>query len=292
LEATGTTEARHFQTSLETTFTNLFERHLQATGLSVDMDMESSRTAVIQKYGLTKNHELFLELPFLSFSGGFLDAFVQGYHDTLGLPNGGRNTVDNGRFSFEILNNGTSIYSVKQTAFRPGDITIGQKIRVYEESPGFPAIAVRTSVKLPTGSRTHGTGSGEADFGFSLLAEKNLHRFHLYSQIGFSLLGTHDDLKDFQKKGLFLMSHALEFNLCKPLSIVAQMDYVSNIFKNTYLKEVSEPVLDLTVGFTGETEVKKVFFDKIFYRAGFMEDLTGSGPSVDFTTFFQAGIKY
>lgn len=292
LESTQTTTARHFQTSLETTFTNLFERHLRTTGLSVDMDMESSRTAIIQKYGLFKNHELTLEIPFFSTSGGFMDAFVQGYHNTFGLPNSGREFVRNGRYSFEVLSNGVSIYSPQQTPFRAGDITVGQKIRVYDESQFLPALAIRTSIKLPTGSPSYGTGSGKVDVSFSLLAEKSIRRFHLYSQVGFSVLGRQDELEDFQKRGTIYFSQAVEFNLVSWLSLVAQIDFVSPLLKNTNLPEVSEPALDLTIGFTGEAPIKNMFFDKVFYKAAFMEDPTGSGPATDFTAFFQTGIRY
>ncbi len=255
------------------------------------MDMELERTVLRFSYGITHHFEVGLELPFLSFSGGFLDSFVQGFHNTFGFPNGGRNLVSNGRFSYRVTRDGATLYQVRSSPFQPSDLVLTQKLSILDETIGVPAMTARTSIKLPTGSTSDGTGSGRPDFGFSLLAEKSYKRLHSYSQIGFLVLGGDEKLSPILRKGASLFSQAFEFNLLEHLSFVGQVDVVSSIFKHSTIAEVSEAAVDLTFGFTGMVPLKDSCH-QIFYRASFTEDPTGSGPSVDFTTLFNVGIEY
>ena len=236
---------------------------------------------------------------FFSFSGGFLDSFIQGYHDTFGFPNAGRENVDNGRFSYRITQDGAALYAVDQATLRLSDIVLTQKLRFFDESKRFPAISLAGSVKLPTGSRNEGTGSGRPDAGLSLLAEKSTKRFHSYTQIGFLALGGHADLNPILKNGSFTFGQALELNLFEYLSFVGQVSGQSSIFSRTELPELSKIALDLTFGFTGEVPLDKrinpstkLRVNKIRYLFGFTEDPTSSGPSVDFSLFFNVGMEY
>lgn len=296
LERASTLPKGHFSTSVETTFSNIFERSLPLTGTTVDMDMELVRTAFRFSYGITNHLEAGLELPFLSSSGGFLDSFVQGFHNTFGFPNGGRGLVKNGRFSYRVTRDGTTLYQVNPSTFQPSDLVLTQKLSILDETKGVPAITARTSLKLPTGSTSDGTGSGRPDFGFSLLAEKSYKRLHSYSQIGFLILGGDEQLSPIIRKGASLFSQAFEFNLFEHLSFVGQVDFVSSIFKHSAIAGLSEAAVDLTFGFTGRIPLRRVPLKsashQIFYRASFTEDPTGSGPSVDFTTLFNVGVEY
>lgn len=291
LEKTTPTPKGEFVLSLETTFSNLFERNIPATGTGVDMDMELVRTAFKTNYGLFKNMTLGMELPFLSFSGGFLDSFIQGYHNAFGFPNAGRQNVDNGRFSYQLFEDGVSFYQTDQAVFRLGDVVLSQKLKVIDERKKIPAVALKTSLKIPTGSLTQGTGSHRPDFGLSLLFEKSHKRLHGFTQIGFLALGGDSRLRPILTKGGAFFSQALEFNLFEHLSLVSQIDFVSSLFKNTDITELNQEVFDLTFGFTGEVETKK-YFKKIFYKASFTEDPLSRGPSIDFTLFFDVGVCY
>ncbi|MBI4411626.1 MAG: DUF3187 family protein [Deltaproteobacteria bacterium] len=288
-----------FSTSIETTFANLFERRPRAAGIGIDLDMELLRTAVNFSYGLTDHLELGFQLPFLSFSGGFLDSFIQGYHDTFGFPNGGRSNVDNGRFSYRVTQNGAALYQVDQATFRLSDMVLIQKLRLFDESKGFPAVSLKNSIKLPTGSRIQGTGSGRPDLAVSLLAEKSVKRLHSYTQMGFLALGGHADLNPILKNGSFTFGQAFEFNVFEHLSFIGQVSGQSSLFSRTELPELSKIVLDLTFGFTGEAMLNrrinpstKLRVNKIKYLFGFTEDATSEGPSVDFSLFFNVGMEY
>ncbi len=291
LERTETLPQGKSSSSIDFSFSNLFERHIQAVGVGLDLDMELARTALRTHYGLTDRIEIGVELPFLSFSAGFLDSFIQGYHNAFGFPNAGRQKVDQGRFSYRATNNGAVLYRVDQSSFGLSDLVLHQKFKLFDETKTIPAFAIRTSLKLPTGSRSEGTGSGEVDMGFTLLAEKSYKRLHSYSQIGFLALGVHDDLSLIQKKGGFVFGESVEFNLFEHLSMLVQIDLISPLFQNVQISELSDPAVDLTICFTGERFVRRGL-NKVFYRAALMEDVTSTGPSVDFTLFFNLGMVY
>lgn len=281
----------HFDFAIETNFSNLFEFMPRNTGVGLDLDMELVRTAIKIGYGVTKNNSVGIQIPFITMQGGVLDSFIQGYHKAFGFPNAGRDRVANGRFGYQVTNNGTILYQVNQEAFGLGDLVLWDKLKVFDETKWIPAIAVKGSLKIPTGRRSQGTGSGNPDFAFSVFAEKSYKRIHSYSQIGLSLLGSHPNLDPFLVNGATVFGEALEFNLTEHHSVVAQVWGNSPIFKNTGIEDLSSATFDLTVGFSGAYPIKKIL-RKIHYQFGFAEDALSLGPSVDFTLYFNLGVEY
>ncbi|MDO8519202.1 MAG: DUF3187 family protein [Deltaproteobacteria bacterium] len=291
LEKTETLPIRHYSSSVEFGLSNLFERRRRVSGTGIDLDMELYRTEFSLHYGLTHNYEIGLDMPFISFSGGFLDPIIQAYHNAFGLPNAGRNRVEDNRFSYLITQNGSVLYEVDRSGFGPGDLVLYQKIKIREEGKFWPALAVKALIKLPTGSPTEGTGSGNADSALSLLGDKSWGRFHTTTQIGVAVLGDHERLKSIQKSGAVHFGQAFGFNLSNNLSLVAQITGNTPYFENVTIPELSDPVLDLTFGLSGEKNLQNSF-RKIRYAVAFTEDPLTFGPSVDFTLTLKAGLEF
>ncbi|MDO8519655.1 MAG: DUF3187 family protein, partial [Deltaproteobacteria bacterium] len=291
LETPATLPMHRISSSIDFSLSNMFERRRRLTGTGIDLDMELYRTGLSFHYGVLNNYEIGLELPFLSFSAGFLDSFIQGYHNAFGVPNAGRQRVDNNRFSYLITQNGATIYQVSQADFGMGDLIFYQKAKLMDEKKMLPELAAKALIKLPTGSPTAGTGSGAADFSFSLLGEKSWKRWHSTTQLGFDILGKHKILSALQRTSAFHFGQAIEFNLRNHLSLVAQITGNTSFFKNVTIPELSQPILDLTIGVSGEILPKKTF-RKIKYEVAFTEDPLTTGPSVDFAILLKAGIEY
>lgn len=291
LEGTLTLPKKRLKASLETNFSNLFERRPSVTGTGIDLDMELLRTSFNFRYGIIENLELGLELPFLSFSGGFMDSFIQGYHQAFGFPNAGRDRVPNGRFNYQITQNGGSLFQADQSDFGLSDLSLFQKFKFMDESKSIPGIAFKSALKIPSGNSGEATGSGRVDFAFSLLAEKSFKRLHGYTQLGLMALGGHGTLDPILRKAAFFFAQAFEFNVTEHMSFVGQINGNTSLFKNVTIPELSRAVFDLTFGFTGQFPLKGIF-KTINYQAAFTEDPAGFGPSVDFTLFFKAGVEY
>lgn len=291
LEKPQTLHKHQWSFELENNFSNLFEWNLQPTGVGIDLDMELVRTALRAKVGLTDYDEIGLELPFISFFSGFLDAFIQGFHNTLGLPNAGRDRVDKDRFSYRLTQDGNTLYKVRAQSMELSDLVLWNKLQVFDETTWIPVLSVQTALKLPTGRAIAGSGSGYVDFGLNLLAQKNFKRIHSYTLLGFMALGGHEQIGQLIKNGAFTFGQALELNLFERASLITQISGNTSVFKNVTLPELTGPVMDLTVGFTGNFPLQgkiKTFY----YHAGFVEDVLSEGPSVDFTVFTNVGITY
>ena len=138
----------------------------RAGGERVVMDGETYRQALSLRQGLGYGWEYFLEIPTVAHSAGVFDGFIEGWHDTFGLPQGERDEAPRDRLSFLYTDSGGTRADVSRDVLSLGDASLGVG-HALASSP-FPndGMAVRAMVKLPTGSPGSLTGSG----GFSASA--------------------------------------------------------------------------------------------------------------------------
>ncbi|MBU0504701.1 DUF3187 family protein [bacterium] len=274
-----------------TAFSNIFE-YSPLTNTLLNIDMEVWRTAFNFKYGITDEIDVMVEMPFITNSGGFLDGFVQWYHNLFGLPNGGRELVSNNDYHYEITQNGTSLINYPKTVFGFSDITLRVKY-LFSDRISLPIkVAWTCYFKIPTGRFSRGLSSGQVDAGFSFLAEKRIKRFHFVTQLGLVVLGMSEDLAAIQKRGLFVFGQSIEFQILNNLSAIIQLTGNTAGFKNVDAGELTGTVADLNVGLAGSFDLKKGWFDTFFYQWSFSEDVLSRGPSVDFSVLFLAGVRY
>jgi len=98
-----------------------------------------------------------------------------------------------------------------------GDNWFGARYRFHEQSARIPSLGISYNVKVPTASLAKGLGSGYVDHAFTLLASKDLGKFHLDSNLVGTLAGA---ANGFQSTGL--VSLACWRPLTKRLSIVSE----------------------------------------------------------------------
>ncbi|MEZ4484627.1 MAG: transporter [Syntrophotaleaceae bacterium] len=70
-----------------------------------------------------------------------------------------------------------------------GDLTIGLKVRLWQESLRIPALALRLAAKLPNADDEDDFGTDEADIFIDLLATRNFPLFSTYANLGLAILG-------------------------------------------------------------------------------------------------------
>lgn len=290
IESTQTLKNQQFETTLETAFSNIFEFEPAAASTSMRIDMEQWRTALTMGYGVRKNLDLKLEIPFISSSAGFLDGFVQGYHGLFGFPNGGRDLVPNYEYRFQLTHNGTALANHQASPFGPSDMIVRGKYLFPFDWP--VKIAVVPALKIPTGKITGGLSSGHFDLGATVLIEKNLKRFHFVSQLGGAWVSGHNNMETILKKYLVQFGQSAEWQIADGVSLIAQLTGNTSLFKDVSADELTKIVLDLNIGFAGTFPIKHPYFDEFYYQFSFGEDVMGYGPSVDFTTLFLVGVRY
>jgi hypothetical protein len=292
LESPQTLNRHEFASELQTTFSNLYEVSLIGN-TRMTLDMELWRTVFVQEYGVTDNLDVRFELPFLTNSGGFIDSFVQSYHRFFGFPNGGRNRTANDQYRFTLSQGGRTLFDHAASPFGLSDLTLRAKWMIPKTllNPPFK-LAVAPSVKIPTGRVTKGLSSGRFDFGLGVLAEKAFGRFHLVSQAGLVILGGHETIGALVNRAFVQFGQSVEFQIMDGWSAVLQLTGNTAAFKNIDAKALKGPAVDFTTGFAGSFPLRRGFFDEFYYKFSFSEDITSTGPSVDFSTLFAAGLRY
>ena len=129
------------------------------------LDGESYRTVLSLRRGIGSDLELGLELPFVGHGGGIFDDFIVGWHDTFNLPQGGRKSAPKGRLLYRYEKDGTVRLLLDESGYGLGDIRLTGGWQLYREATGTArhAIALRGSLKFPTGSAAWLRGSGSTD---------------------------------------------------------------------------------------------------------------------------------
>lgn len=116
------------------------------------VDVEVNRLDVSARWRLPRNWAVGLSVPIVRTSGGFLDGFIDGWHDTFGLPTGGRKARPRDEYEISYLDNG-AIRSFAETGTGLGDVAI-------DVSGPLGGLRWAAAVELPTGDEDELRGSG------------------------------------------------------------------------------------------------------------------------------------
>ena len=146
------------------------------------LDGESTRFTLLGRYGLGRGLEVGMEIPYLITGGGFLDNFIEGYHHTFGFPNGGRELAPANRLLYHYEKNGRTLLHVDQSGAGLGDVRLtGGWQLLGGEKNSSQGMALRASLKLPTGDSDGLRGSGSTDLAVWLVGstDVSLTRGHL-----------------------------------------------------------------------------------------------------------------
>ena len=113
-------------------YSNIYER-INQSGFDYIADMELLRVGWRAHYGLGNGFEIGGEVPWFQTWGGFLDSFIQDYHNAFGFPNGGRQRVANDQFAFHVIQGGTTLYSFDSANWNLWDVRVFVMNQVMEE---------------------------------------------------------------------------------------------------------------------------------------------------------------
>lgn len=272
-----------FEWAATQSYSNVYERVI-FPDVDINLDMEIYRPALEGKMGIGKGWEIGFELPFLKFFGGVLDEFVQGFHNSFGLPNGGRELASNGEFSYEVRSPDFG-YEVGAKNFGVGDLTLQTKYRFFHAPQKGTALAFAAALKLPSGDETEGLGSGSPGFGIGVTAEQSYKRARGFFNLRFLVDGGPEALQSYWHSHQLLISLAGELRLWKTLSAVVQIDGGTPLLNNIDFETWHGIPMDLIMGLNGR-------YKNWFAQIAFTEDISAVGPSIDFTTFLKIGSRF
>jgi hypothetical protein len=242
------------------------------------LDLEYLRSEVLIRHGLPWAVEAGVSIPFYVYYGGFLDPFVGGLHEFLGLPNFLRGQTGNGLTRYEFVT-GTHAPFLGDDAIKAvGDITVHLKKTLFAGERY--ALAARSDVKLPVGEPATLSGSGAADAGIGVAFDRVTHRWGLYSNANYHFLGQPDG---FRVKNYFSLMVGFDYRVKPRLTAHLQLDH-AQAFVESRLSTFEEPPQQVAMG------LRWRYSDRFVYEWRFVEDLSDGAP--DFTLGFQLGIRW
>ena len=184
------------------------------------VDAETYQLNIFYDYGIAENWMLRLQLPLIRHSGGFMDTWIDRYHNLLGLPEHIRPAYPNDQIHIDYMNAGQSLLAIDSSESGLGDISIQLAYQAMAEKT--TELSYWLSLKLPSGDASQLTGSDATDLALWLALNKSFASdYWFYLNAGGLIMGDskvlsdqHNDFASFTSLGIqFPEWHRLLFKL-------------------------------------------------------------------------------
>jgi len=274
------TEPGEQRIAVESAYTSLFEDGLDA-GTSVVFDGELWHSGLSYRTGVIDGGELEVELQVLYASSGFLDTFVESFHELFGFGNGGREDRPHDAYAMEIVTPSGTLYDFEGSRFGLGDLPLIWTQQLIANPAQGEYIAWRAGVELPLGSESKGFGNGGIDVGAGLLGERSFGRWTTTAAVDAVVPAQPDS---FDEAGVridtrFDAQLGLEYRWSDELSLLAGAVWLSPLTKDLDLEEIDGHFLDFGLGAAWDVGRRSRL------RLSFHEDLI-SATGADFSVLF------
>ena len=273
----------HSETYFTVHYSSLFRDHEQGNN-SIRMDGEILQAELHSRFGLGDRSELFVTIPTLYGTSGFLDEFIEDYHDLISFPQDGRDLNPDDQFGFFHQHRGTLAYSLKEDRLQIGDISIGGGWLALQETEQLPAVQLRGAVQLPTGDEEDGFGSGGIDAVIGVALEKRFGTWFLHGLLDHSILGGSDRFDDagLDDQNTWTGQLALEKQVGQRVSLLAQLRYETTPLGSSEPEESNDSgflySLGLFADLTQQTRLQLAFTEDINGKS--IQDFTATAGLV------------
>lgn len=245
----STLAENHFEVRQTETWVNVFA---QSAGKYL-LDFEMLRSSVAVAYGITDTVEVEAEFVNKSRFGGAMDSFIQGFHRTFGLDQGGRDTVPKNDFAFDVApqggNSGVSLSNQARGDFSQ-ELLATLQYNVTCGAAEMPALAAAVTVRGDLGNSDELRGGLPVSLAMSLSASKRVGEFYGYLGVGMAWFG-HQDFLGIELRPTQLSAlAAVEWRFAAEMSLVLQ--YLVSQGVARALGPFSAPSHEITLGFKGE----------------------------------------
>ncbi|MBI3269927.1 MAG: DUF3187 family protein [Planctomycetes bacterium] len=230
--------------------------------------------------------EVGAELPIAFRTGGIIDSFIEGFHDTFGYGTAGRDQFEKNTWQISIPNREGLRYESTDTDPVLENPVLKAKYQLTEGGDWAPAVAGQVLVKLPFATDDEVLGSNGLDGAFLLAASKRVwdglfvHTNLWYGQ--FSDVGL-EHLRFSRDR--FSALFGLEYAVSSRVSILTHINYLTMIFQDLPTHLSSYTVL-LTLG------AKWQVSDGAELEFGLLENLYRYDNSADFGIHLGMGVGF
>lgn len=247
---------------------------------SVVFDGELWTNSVSLRYGLAQGTDIELELGVLYASSGFLDGFIEGWHNTFALPGGGYDERPKYEYEMRVEQNGQEVYALDGNELGWLDTPLILTQQLLPGGADAVALALRAGIELPTGSESSGFGNGSVDYGLSLIASQDCGRWSWSAGLDWVEAQEPSSFadQDIEYAADWGAQAGLEYRWNEDLSLLGGLHFDSRVTSDIEIKELNNPMLGLDLGLAWDTRQAGQ------WHLGFSEDLIAeSGP--DFGLF-------
>jgi hypothetical protein len=222
---------------------------------SLTLDGETHRFSLAWRQGLGHESEWGIELPYLAHNGGFLDSVIEHWHALFHLPGGGRDHAPRDQIDYRYRRNGVDLVRVDQAVSGAGDLrlTVARQLAV----PAFPGeriMALRASLKLPTGNSRELLGSGSTDLALWLSAASTRPAdvWNLYGGGGILLMSQGEVLPAQQRRQVGFGTVGVSRKFFSQVAVNAQLDAHSPFYDSTGFRQIGAYALQGLLGLAWE----------------------------------------
>jgi len=233
-----------FGVDLGSNFTSDFEPDAGAF-----FDGETTVFSLGVRAPLGRRMEWGLEIPYVLHSSGFLDGFLETFHDVTGLSDGGREKAPKNRLDYLVTYRGTDYARFKKHQHHLGDVRGWLGFQLHQSAAR--TLGVRAQLKLPTGRVKDLSGSDGTDGALwleysdrALLASLGLS---LSLMGGVVILGDGDLAPDAQKDYAMVGHLGLQYGVTRRVTLLAQVDAHSQLL-DTGVPQVANGAVQGTLG--------------------------------------------
>jgi hypothetical protein len=270
----NTQQAGSVGVALESVYSSIYEFN-QLPGQRAAFDGEILRADLRLRFGLAADDDIEIELGGLYATSGFLDGFIDSFHDSLAIfADGGRDLAAPDQYEMRVRRAGQTVYELEEDRAGFTDLPIIYTHRLRHEDDSGPAIAWRLGVELPTGSDGRGFGNGGVDYGSGVLLERSSARWTITGALD---VVVNAEPAAFAGSSLnaplvFQVQNGYEYRWSSRLSLLGQLFYTSPFVDGIELEEIDRDVLDLGLGcawdWGDETVVTFSFHEDVIAATG------------------------
>jgi hypothetical protein len=214
------------------------------------LDGETYSTALVYQRGLGDGWQFGVALPLIGHHSGFMDNFIEGWHDTFGLSNGDREDWPKNRLYFSYTRDGVNGVELTDGTNGIGDLQL-QISRPFYSAESGGQWQWHASLELPTGDADRLLGSGSTDLALwvsasypELIASWDVGG---YLHAGLVLTGDGDLLPDQVESQVWFGGAGLHWRLWSWLTLKGQLD-IHGPFYDSRLDQLGKQSVLLTVG--------------------------------------------
>jgi hypothetical protein len=238
------------------------------------MDMEMTVAEVSLVFSPASRTALRLDLPLVSLGGGFLDGFLENYHDTLGVSNYGRERRPKNEFAYRVSKDGLPWVQGESGTLEIADMVASMQYELFKSCGGANiAGSLLLSLKVPTGDPDRGLGSGAFDFGITMPMRWSAEPWSFFLMPGAAFIG------DPQTRGAHVSARntialfgGVAYDYSPRTTWLVQLNYYTSPIEETGLDALDGGSLGLDIGF------HHLLAKECILEFAFGEDLTRALP--------------